>query len=383
VNMGAVASAATRADAARQREALARMHGAAQALSTLSRRGPGSRLRAAEYAADLLGLYLDADWRGLLLPASSNPATAAGAVRAGGQVKVSDPAVLHLAIEAMRLRCSTLHAAERPERWAGLADFFATVLPNTAPPLRVLAATVLFSRSHADDVRQEVIDGLLADYEWRRDTYGPDAYLTSIARTNLANAYRTRGAGTDLADASEFCRQEISARARRYGPEHPFTLVACNMLARCLLAQAEVAGDEQERRTLARQAYDEADRARATRDQLYGVTAANSTLSRRYQGHALLLLGDLQRARSSLHYALAFETARNDNAEWRGSGATHLLLARASLGLGDRAAALQHAATAHRLLAADNPAAAACRAAYTLLEQLGGTDGDAAGFTGW
>jgi hypothetical protein len=350
------------------------MHGAAQALGVLSRRGPASRLRAAEYAADLLVRHVEADWRGLLLPASSNPATAARPDRAGVLVNESEPAVVHLAIEAMRLRCSTLHAARRPEMWASLAGFFGEILPETDPLLRLMAATVLFSRIHANDVRQEVIDGLLSDYEWRRDTYGPDAYLTSIARTNLATAYRTRGAGADLVTATELCRQEVSARARRYGAGHPFTLVARNMAARCLLAQAESAADQQERRTLAQQAYDEADRARVARDQLYGVTSANSTLSRRYQGHALLLLGDLERARSCLHYALAFETARNDNVEWRGSGLTHLLLARVSIAMGDRAGALEHAASAHRLLAADNPASAACRQASTLLQQLGGPD---------
>jgi tetratricopeptide (TPR) repeat protein len=107
---------------------------------------------------------------------------------------------------------------------------------------------------------------------------------------------------------------------------------------------------------------------------LYGAISANATLSRRHQGHALLLLGDtdaLNRALACLRYVLDFETARNDDAEWRGSGQTHLLLARAYLALGDNASALCHARHAHRLLVADAPGGTPCRDAAILLHKLG------------
>jgi len=67
---------------------------------------------------------------------------------------------------------------------------------------------------------------------------------------------------------------------------------------------------------------------------------------------------------------LDFETARNDNSECRGSGYTHLLLARLCLGLGDSTAALNHARSAHRLLAVHAPAGESCRNAAALVQRL-------------
>lgn len=375
MTIGGAPSSASGAGQMRPRSDLsAHMRGAAEALSVMSRRGPGDRLRAVDEALGMLIRHVDhvepAAWRSAGLQLSDRYRAAGHAARAGGaqtRIQVSDPAVIYLAHVAMRLLCSTRPAAQRPKMWDRFASFFAT---SAKPISRRMEATALFSRIEAGDVSPEIVEGLFSVYEWRRETYGRDAYLTSLARTNLAIAYRIRATGTDLADATEFCRQETRARNRQYGPDHPFTLVARNNLARCLLAQAEAAGDERTRHALARQAYEEAGRARAARDSLYGPTSSNATLSRRHQGHALLLLGDLERARSCLRYAIAFETKRNDNTEWRRSGWTHLLLARVCTAGHDRDAARIHANTAWRLLTRDEPHSRACRDAAALLQQL-------------
>lgn len=372
---GANRARVARANEARSRAELAAwMYGASEALHVLSRRGPADRLRAAEHAVSLLIRHAEpADWRraGLPVPAATtDPAATAGAIQ------VSTPAALDLARTAMTLYCSTLPAVERPRMWARLVSFFAEVAPSAEPLLHRSQTAVLFGRMQVNDVPDEVVDGLLRDYEWRRDTYGRDAYLTSLARTNLSIAYSQRGTTTDLTEAARLCREEIGIRTRRYGPQHPFTLVARNRLAFCLLAQAEMTHDSHERRALAGQAYTEAGRARAARDRQYGLTSSSATLSRRYQGYALLLLGgpdDLKRARACLRYALAFETARNDNTEWQGSGETHLLLARVCLALGDHPAALDHAHNARRLLASDAPTGSRYREATALLEELRST----------
>jgi tetratricopeptide (TPR) repeat protein len=355
-------------------ELAAWIYGASEALSVLSRRGPADRRYAIVHATGLLARHTEpADWCRTRLPvpaaASAKTADSATAVR----LQVGSPAVLQLARTAMTLYCSTLPAAERPHLWAGLVSFFAGAVPQADPLLRRSQTAALFARMQLNDVPQEVIDGLLRDYEWRLETYGRDAYLTSLARTNLSIAYCQRATGTDLAEATRFCREEIDIRTRRFGARHPFTLVARNRLAHGLLTQAEGTHDRDERRALARQAYAEADQARAARDEQYGITSSSATLSRRHQGHALLLLGspgDLKRARACLQYALAFETAHNDNTEWRGSGETHLLLTRVCLALGDHPAALDHAQNARRLLAADAPDGSHHREAVALLEEL-------------
>jgi tetratricopeptide (TPR) repeat protein len=270
----------------------------------------------------------------------------------------------------MSLRCSGLPAVQRADLWARLAAFFARIVPPGDPRLGRLREKTLNARVNAEDTSRDVVEKLLEAYQRHARTDGRDAYLTSVARANLAIAYCQRGTGTDLAEAVRLCRQEIQTRTDRYGADHPITLVARSLLVRCLLAQAEVTEDQGERLRLAREALGDADRVRAARDRLFGVLSVNATLSRRYQGHALFLLGDTERARACLQYALAFDTARNGNREWRGSGHTHLLLARVHRALGDRQAALTHARNARRLLAADTPAGPSRRAAEALLRDL-------------
>ena len=359
------------------------IHGASEALQVLSGRGPADRMHAAEYATDLLIRCVEdvepAQWRRAGLPVRADVSA-----EVQGGVRASDPAVLHLARTAMSLSSSNLRAVQRPSRWARLADFFDQIVGAQSAPsahvlLRRLHAMVLCVRLQVGDAACDVIDGLLSVYELHSAMYGRNSYLTSLARTDVAAAYRQRARGADLSNAVRLCQEEVGARTRRYGPDHPFTMVACNLLARCLLSQAEGAVDQNERRRLAQEAYAEADRTRSIRDQLYGITSSNSVLCRRYQAHALLLLGepaDLKAARACLQYALAFETAHNDNAEWPASGQTHWLLARVCLALDDRDAALEHATTAHRLLAAHNPAEPTYREAAALLQKLSDQQGN-------
>jgi tetratricopeptide (TPR) repeat protein len=345
-------------------EAAARLHGMAEALSVLQRRGPAERQRAAEYAAELLAREVQpADWRRAGLPSSAPAGKTDG-------VPVNHQAILHLARTAMSLRCSGLPAVQRADLWARLAAFFAQIVPPGDPQFGRLREKALNARINAEDASLDVVDKLLGAYQRHARTEGCDAYLAGLARANLAIAYCQRGAGTDLDEAVRLCRQEIQARIDRYGADHSITLVARSLLVRCLLAQAEVTEDRGGRLRLAREAFDDADRVRAAGDRLFGVLSVTATLSRRYEGHALFLLGDMERARACLQYALAFDTARNGNREWLGSGHTHLLLARVHRALGDWQAALTHAKNACRLLAADTPGGLSRRAAEALLREL-------------
>jgi len=355
------------------------LYGAAEALSVLSRRPPAERQLAAQHAVKLLISNAGpADWEriGFVSPeeaAAEAAQEASEPPEADELVEATDPAVLRLARTAASLRCSTMPTGERHQVWARTADFFSKIARPEEPMLHRIRAAVLYQRAEAGEQSDQVVDGLLSSYQWHRVTYGHSAYLTSLARTNLGVAYRQRAANGDLALAEELFREEIDSRTLRYGAGHPFVLVARNLLASCLLEQAEAAAGPDERRGLALRAYDEAEDARVARDVLFGVTAANSTLSRRHQGHALLLVGEpdaLHRALACLQYVLAFETKRNGNVEWRGSGHTHLLLSRAYHALGDATSALRHAESARRLLCADAPDAPLCQDALAMVRKI-------------
>jgi hypothetical protein len=342
----------------------------------MSRRRPAERLLAAQHAVELLLSNAEpADWEraGFLSLLGTAPVAAEASGTEADLVGRGDPAVLRLARTAVSLLCSTLRISEQPQAWSRTADLFAEITHPQEPMLQRMRATVLYQQAEAGDDSEQVIDGLLSSFHWHRDTYGHSAYLTSLARTNLGVAYQRRGADSDLALAEELFREEIDSRRLRYGGRHPFVLVARNLLASCLLAQAEAATDRDERRGLSRKAYNEAERARAARDVLYGATASNSTLSRRYQGHALLLVGEpdaLHRALACLQHVLAFETERNGNVEWRGSGETHLLLSRVYRALGETQPALRHAEHARRLLCADAPDRPLCQAARATVQEI-------------
>jgi ATP/maltotriose-dependent transcriptional regulator MalT len=71
--------------------------------------------------------------------------------------------------------------------------------------------------------------------------------------------------------------------------------------------------------------------------------------------HALLLLGDLDRARAGLEHVLTFDAARDGHKDLYAIGQTHLLLARVHAAQGDRSQALAHAEQARRILSAQVP----------------------------
>ena len=333
-------------DLPRRDETAGRLRGAAETLSVLKNRGPAEQRRASRYAVALLIREVTPeDWTSAGLPRPGGPSP-----RPMPSVPVSHHSVLRLAQAAMQLHCAGLRLAERPQRWARLVNFFARRVPAADPQLGRLTEHALNARVDAGDLSSEVVDGLAAAVERHRAADGEDAYLTGLARANLAIAYRQRGTGTDLAKSAALIMAEALARSVRYGPTHPVTLVARSLWTRSLLAQADTTQDQVTRLDLARQALQEIDEVRAARDRLFGVTSRMATRSRRYEGHALLLLGQFERAAACLEYTLAFETARNDNKEWGGSGETHLLLARVYVALANLEEAEEHARDAYRLM---------------------------------
>lgn len=347
-------------------EAAARLRGAAEALGALRSRRPQGKQKACQYAVALLaGWAGPADWRAAGF--SAPPETTAGSQP---PVPVGHAATLRLAFIAMLLDCENRRLVECPQRWSRLVDFFAPYVDADDGQLGRLHEHALNASVDAGELSASVVRGLLSALEWHRQRDGDDAYLTGLARANLAVAYRHRGEGTDLADAAALTAKEARARTERYGHSHPVTLVARSLHVRSLLCQAEIAHDEELRLDFAQRAFEEITAVRTARDRLFGVTSLAAIRSRRYEGHALLLLGEPERARSCLDYALAFETARNGNTEWPGSGRTHLLLARVYEALGDVPMALSHARDARRLLSEDAPAGTSLRGTQRLLDQL-------------
>jgi hypothetical protein len=220
-------------------------------------------------------------------------------------------------------------------------------------------------------VESATVETLLRTLEEYRLEAGEDAYLTGSARTNLARAYRLRGAGPDLADAADLAAQEVRFRTAALGPEHPATLGARSLHVGCLLVQAETADDAASRERLARVALNEVNEVRVVRDQMFGITSRSATISRLHEARALLLLGELDGARRCLDSVLAFETAHNDFRAWRGSGETCLLLARVHLALRHRNQAKKFADRAASLTSRYMPGAPLDREASALVRELG------------
>lgn len=356
-----------------QARAAARLRGAAQALSVLQQRPPADQHRAAMTAIGLLHTHVAAaDWAAAGLPPWPQ-AGQQGDCRADPvnvPVPVQHRAVLLLARTAMALHAAGLRISERPQRWARLADFFAARLPASDPDLVRLRERALAARVDAGETSPEVFGELAAAVDFHRDVHGEDGYLTSIARANLALAYRHGRTDTDLSTATALAEKEAQARADSYGLRHPATLAARSLFVLALLVQAETSSDGPERHRLASRALAEVTAVRAIRDRLYGVTSPNATMSRRCEARALLLLGNPERARASLEYALAFEKARDGGRETRAIADAHYHLARVHRVLGDPGKALLHARQAARIFTLHNPAGPGARQASALLAEL-------------
>lgn len=289
-----------------QARTAAMMRGAAEALAVLRHRPPAEVRQASEYATGLLCRNAgQSDWAAAGLPMPVRvPETAENAIPAA-----QEPAV-HLAEAAMDLHCAGLRPAQRPARWAKLEEFLAGQVPATARAR--LRARVDGAHVDADDVTAEVVSSLVAALERNQAAYGPNAHLTGTARRSLATAYRRRRTGTDLTTATALAADDTRAQSARYGPEHPVTLDARSLLALYLLAQAESAPAERERRDLATQALGEITTVRAAQDKQRGVASPDSVASHRREARALLLLGEVGKARASMDFARRLESAARE-----------------------------------------------------------------------
>jgi len=355
--------------------AAARLRGATQALNVLQYRSPADQQRASLFAVSLLAAAAaPADWTEAGLP---EPPPAGQADRADQpatrQLPLDHQAVVLLARTALLLYAAKLRISERLGHWERLARFFAAYLPEDDPELFRLHEHALTARVQAGDTSAEVFSDLMSAVEYHRAVHGEDAYLTSIAQTNLATAFRLRSADNDadndLAAAATLAEEAVKTRATLYGPEHPLTLVARSLLNHSKLLQAEISSAE-DRPRLASQVLSEVTAVRAARDRLFGITAPNATMSRRHEARALLLLGEPERARQVLELALACETAHNGCHESRAIADTHQLLARVHRDLGDPGRAVEHAREASRIFDLHDPGGRGARQTRRLIEEL-------------
>lgn len=329
-------------------EASGRVRGVTEALGVLEARPRATRPPLEGFTQALLARHVDrAAWNAAGLPPLPRPTEEPS----GDSVPLRTVAVVRLAQLVVSMHCTGLSLADRPTVWARLESFFARRLPESDPVLIRLRAVVCHQRLEAGCQPPDVA-GLRLLLDLQRRIHGANAYLTGLTRAHLATAYRQAG---DYARAASLLEEEARVRTDLFGPEHPVTLVTRSMLARALLTQADVTEDVQARRELARHALAVITDVRVARDRLFGATAANATKSRRYEAHALLLLGDLDRARAVLEHVLTFDAARDGQKDLYAIGQTHLLLARVHAAQGDRPQALAHAEQARRILSAQIP----------------------------
>jgi tetratricopeptide (TPR) repeat protein len=349
-----------------QAAAAARLTAAAEALSVLRDRVPEVQHHACRFAMGLLSAHVaPEDWSSAGLPSDPGPPQ-----QGDHLVPVTHPAVIRLARCAMQFYTAELRVADRPAHWARLAEFFARRLPGPTGELVRLRERLMNARVDVGDTSPAIISALRAAVDYHRAADGEDAYLTGLARANLSVAYRHRRTGTDLATATMLAHEEARARTARYGPRHSVTLVARSMHALSLLVQAEAAAGQAEQHALARRALAEITEVRAVRDRLFGVTSPTAIRSRRYEARALILLGELDKARACLECTLTFERARNGTRELQSSGHTHYQLGRVHCALGDSGKALEHAQHAVRILSAHAPGGRDARAAAALVSEL-------------
>jgi tetratricopeptide (TPR) repeat protein len=325
-----------------------RVRGVTEALDVLEARPRATRPPLEGFTRALLARHVDGGaWNAAGLPPLPRPT----GQPVGDPVPLHAMAVVRLAQLTVSMHCTGLSLADRPAVWARLESFFARRLPESDPVLIRLRIVVCHQRLEAG-CQPPNVAGLRRLLDLQRQVHGVNAYLTGLTRAHLATAYRQAG---DYTRAASLLEQETRVRTDLYGPEHPVTLVTRSMLTRVLLTQADITKDAQARSELARHALAVITGVRITRDQLFGATSANATRSRRYEAHALLLLGDLDRARAGLEHILTFDATRDGQKDLYAIGQTHLLLARVHAAQGDRPQALAHAEQARRILSAQAP----------------------------
>lgn len=345
-------------------EANGRVRGATEALSVVRTRPRGQRSSLGDHARALLAGHLDArTWNAAGLPALpllANP------------VPVGGEAVLRLACLVVYLHCLDLPLAERPAVWERLEAFFARRLPASAPELVRLRERLRYEHLFIGRASPDDIASLTQILEFHREVHGEDSYLAGLTRGNLSVAYRDSG---DLARAAALIGAEARTRTQRFGPYHPFTMVTRCDLALLLLLQAEAADDEGQRHGFARRALGIINDVRPARDRMYGMISPNATNSRRYEGRALLLLGELDQAQACLEHALTFQRVRDGQQESYTIGQTHLLLARVYAARGSQGQAMDHAVRAWRILSAHIRNGTECVRAAALVSELAAQSG--------
>jgi tetratricopeptide (TPR) repeat protein len=344
-------------------EATGRVRGATEALSVLESRSRDRWQPTSGYAKALLAEHVDAlAWNAAGLPVLSARTDV---------VPVSTEAAIRLARLVVSLHCKDVTLAARPALWARLESFFARCVPASAPELVRLREIVCNQRQEANYTPPDVASQTEI-LEFQRRVHGEDSYLAGLTRANLSVAYRQSGA---FELAASLLEKEAEIRMSRYGRDHPVTLVTRSILVRTLLLQADATADPADRLALARRALDHINDVRAARDRLYGPTAPNATRIRRYEAHALLLLGELDRARVFLEHSLAFDLSREGRKDLYPAGQTHLLLARVHAAAGNRDQALEHCERAQRILSAHSPDGIESGKAAALMREIAAPPG--------
>lgn len=350
-------------------EAAGWLGGASAALDVLMTREPALRERAVSFAMSMLSSCADpADWASAGLSAPSLPHRAAPRCRV--RLPVGHKAVLRLAHSAMSLRVSGLESAQRPKLWDRLASFLRSHVTDSDQSLHRVVESGLHARVAMGDMSAEVLDGLAIALERHRALDGEDSYAADVARINLALACGTRSAGDGLAQATQSAAAEAARCAERYGTRHPLAIQARTQWVDLLVNLADTEVDPSTRISIARHALAQANVVRMAWDRLLGVTSGDAIRSRGYEGQALLMMGDLEKARVCLECALAFSERQTGVRDDQCRGVTLWLLARVYAAAGDGRLARDTGEQAVHVLGRTMPRSAQYRRAEAFLHSL-------------
>lgn len=150
---------------------------------------------------------------------------------------------------------------------------------------------------------------------------GTNAYLTAMARTNLAVALRHRGGDGDLAEARRIAEEEAGHRAEAYEHDNAFSWIPWGILADVMLDQCEAHPDP----VRAERARELAQRVADRRMERFGREAPLTIIARRRLGRALLLTGSHREAAELLDKLRIIERTSEIDED----GSTEELLGRA------------------------------------------------------